>query len=115
MTDLLTRLEAAKEGSRELDKLMWEFVSDIPYHEWTPLPPPPRPAFTTSLDAITRLIERELPGWSWGVFRGLGHFKGYVRNDMHLMPQHAIEGAHSSISALALCIAFVKAKEAKDG
>lgn len=92
LTDLIAKLEAATEGSRELDAALMVAVQEIPAPRyglregfkqecrlgnddlsvdvWTVGPGyeeryaryPAKP-FTTSLDAIVALIERKLPGW----------------------------------------------------
>ena len=74
MSDLITRLEEAAEGSRELDAeisqaLMFPTMLRWGDHHWrrghvggwTTLP-----SFTTSLDAALALAERVLPGSMWG-------------------------------------------------
>lgn len=86
LTALIDRLEAASEGSRELDREMMLLVGDArevdhctfygpeervwcfgEYEHETDLPP--LPYLTSSLDAIVALIERKLPGWFWGIGR----------------------------------------------
>lgn len=102
-TDLLTRLEAAKEGSRELDAEIGQFTGD-PYADAEYYCYPP---YTTSLDAITGLIERELPGWT-----RLSCSDGWA--SIWMRKKGLVESIHAPTEPLALCIAFVKAKEAKD-
>lgn len=53
---LIERLEAAGEGSRELDREVWQVTGG-----WGGVDAPP--SFTTSLDAALALAERVLPGW----------------------------------------------------
>jgi len=83
-----------------------------------------RSKYTSSLDAIVGLIERDLPvdemyeprdnaaGWKFGVERGLFNFiwKAWLR-------RHAEDGhtAAAPTPAIALCIAYVKGKEAEGG
>lgn len=101
MADLLTRLEDAKEGSRELDAEIGQFACAEYYCS---------PPYTASLDAITGLIERELPGVEWDITNVYGMNRAAVGLNFEDGPEYG-EGA---TPALALCIAFVKAKEAKD-
>lgn len=69
--------------------------------------------YTTSLDAIVALIERELPGWWWKATKT-------GRADMELvgsMPFVSV-GVNAKTPALALCAAFLSAlisKEKADG
>ena len=101
MTDLaqlIERLEAASEGSRELDAACIVAAQDIPapryglkegfkqecrlgnddcsVEVWTVgldyeerYARYPATPVTTSIDAIVALIERKLPGWFWGIGR----------------------------------------------
>lgn len=81
LTDLIAKLEAATEGSRDLDAEIavslsgdpeaW-VVNPAPHSIFSPVPGWWRtgndeshkaPDYTTSLDAIVGLIERKLPGW----------------------------------------------------
>jgi hypothetical protein len=68
MTDLIARLEAATEGSRELDAYVARAVGiNVTYsNEITPEPCGDDdcylPNYTTSIDAALALIERKLPG-----------------------------------------------------
>lgn len=68
---LIERLQAAKAGSRELDRaiLKWNRPNLTPlrerYHDgrdWAVIP-----AYTTSLDAAVALVERVRPGHEWTV------------------------------------------------
>lgn len=84
MTDLLTKLQEAGEGSRELDKevakelgavirithmsapryqVLWPIGSE-PFYEIDPDDLPDLPAYTTSIDAALTLMKEVLPGWS---------------------------------------------------
>ncbi len=53
LEELLQKIEAAPEGSPELD------------HEFARAFPSAPPNLTSSIDAAARLIEIELPGWWW--------------------------------------------------
>lgn len=105
-TELIARLEAAEVGSFDLDYVVWFSVDD----EEGPT------NCTTSLDAAIALAERVLPHWyvyrisdernhmscpGWGA--GLGE-----RNGMR------IEYARAKTSALALCIAILRALGAQE-
>lgn len=127
-TDLLTRLEAAKEGSRELDAGIWLFamhgeageIGELKGYDpwddergWTigthGVWEHELPHYTTSLDAITELKKRELPGWKWTVDED-----GLVLmwNRKPYPESRELDVLRGKPPALALCIAFVKAKEA---
>ena len=91
MDDLIARLEAAKEGSRELDIAIFRAITDKPRI---------RPPFSTSLDAALTLVPERCP-WaveSAGVVE-LGTVNGPV------------EG-FAATPALALCIACLRARMA---
>lgn len=92
LQDLLTRVEQAQEGSRELDaeiavalRYGGERYPNKPLGTFSPGHVQADlgrdgwsvgwtvPAFTTSLDAALALIERKLPGWWWEVAHGTAH------------------------------------------
>lgn len=118
MTDLLSRLQAATEGSAELDAEVLRAAGWKPARTrgfggyWRDpvdgvLRSPPNP--TRSLDAIGALIEAR--GWDW--FRGPRMSNGVpmgvdAKNDV------AEWFVHPS-TPIALCIAFVRALEAQEG
>ena len=112
MTDLITRLREAKEGSRELDAAIGRALTgtnarkghwyDL-FGKWTP--DETVPAFTTDLSAAVALAERVLPGWviRLDIFTEDGVTNACVgalwRGDVkHKTP------------ALALCLAILTAK-----
>ena len=71
-TPLITRLEEAAEGSRDLDaRVASVFSHDVESDDgdfwWGPFDEQAErvPDFTTSLDAALALAERVLPGWEW--------------------------------------------------
>jgi len=109
MTDLLARLQAATEGSAELDAAVlraagWSKRDDAPqwndqWGNWRDMKHPSR-----SLDAITELIEARR--WKWESAPSRGHVE-YVDAD----GATAMFGASHPSSPLALCIAFVRALE----
>lgn len=67
--------------------------------------------YTSSLDAVVALVERELPGWDWGcettICGGDNRYSGYVAQKMRIGPE-----AYGKTPALALLLAFLRAKEA---
>lgn len=132
MTDLaqlISRLEAASEGSRELDAAMFRAIGAplpdkfanlnleltwgpdgsayMPVGEMQVRYEPP--AYTTSIDAIVALIERKLPGW-WVQYLGQTT-KGWAAR---IERQGTSLGLFNSTTpALALCIAFLRALQAQ--
>lgn len=122
-TTLITALEAADGPSRELDARIWcaakghEFTfiaSDffnivIESGEGLPVELHSLPAYSSSLDAITALIEREF-GQNWCASRNPAYpAYGSVRGDDDL---HTEDKA--ATPALALCIAFLRALQARE-
>jgi len=109
MTDLIARLEAAAEGSRELDVEIQRHRTGHPDDHWYELNGkwarnecPPR--YTTSLDAALTLVPegwfvRKLAeyedGWTCTLIKG-------ARNE---------NGASAATPALALCIAALRARQ----
>lgn len=126
MTDLeqlIGRLEAASEGSRPLDWLIAEELGDEAFRlkaaAWPPFAPGSKidkgiPAYTTSIDAIVALIERKLPGWSWGVQSYHGDKDGPLGM---LIYSNGVDYAEASGSrptpALALSLALCRALQAQ--
>lgn len=113
MSDLLTRLNSLEGPCREVDAMLHKLAGCSPVGGGL--------QYTSSLDAIVGLIERDLPvdemyeprdnaaGWKFGVERGLFNFIW-----MAWLRRHA-EAGHTAAArtpAIALCIAYVKAKEA---
>lgn len=116
MTDLITRLEEAAEGSRELDLLVWAsygFLGTLGEKMGH---------VTTSIDAALALAERVLPpdpnfspqtpsvGWKISLYRGMiptDQGGGWFAN----VRRHATDGFEgaSESPALALCLAILKA------
>lgn len=142
MTDLaqlIARLEAASEGSRELDGVVailagWFRVQPRFTHNrkggW--IAPEnligadnegrPQldslhgttihrdpPRFTTSLDAIVALIERKLPGWHLQVEK----HPGFCDATLWPSPDAPYWLTHAATMPLALCIAFLRALQAQ--
>lgn len=120
MDELIARLEAATEGSRELDREIaeealgliteWESVGDKPQMSLMVRPLEKAgylelPCFTTSLDAALTLVPE---GKKWSVGTG-PYYEATVGLSYH---------GNCPSSALALCIAALKARahpqEARD-
>lgn len=136
--ELIARLEAASEGSRELDRELMLLVGDArevdhctfygpdervwyfgEYERETDLPP--LPYLTTSLDAIVALIERKLPGWTlarlgqnddktWHAELREGYLTSYDR----VATSSYRPGSRPASPALALCIALLRALRTQD-
>ena len=131
---LIERLEAAGEGSRELDAEIarlsggqaiarfgdWDCREDGT-GIWRPLP-----RYSSSLDAALALAERVLPGdpdfeptgpsvgWKINLYRGMvpAPLGGWIAS----LRRHASDGVEGSSSspALALCIAILKARATQE-
>ena len=126
MTDLLERIEAATEGSRELDK---DIASQVhPGTDWDKrytanvgwghpdfnrvMRANPVPHYTTSIDAALTLVPE---GWGFKADCGLGYGNectvGHVgENKMYDQPDG---WAKAATPALALCAASLRAREAQ--
>jgi len=127
MTDLLTRLEAAEEGSRELDAEIEiavlpaymvtkdaEGFVQINMHGtaltpvWADYNPHSAPHYTTSIDAALTLIP---DGWRyWHYWTGV--YGAAVFPTRGGGPRIKVHDA--ATPALALCIAALKAREVED-
>lgn len=122
---LIKRLETAEQGSWELDaEILRHFGYEIRFvfaDRFLAYPPhgevatPARQSVTTSISAAVALVEKMLPGWEWAVGKDWAFLKedGVDLSTVELDPD-AICGTHNN-SALALCIALLKAIEAKEG
>ncbi|CAN7303833.1 hypothetical protein LJR164_001586 [Phenylobacterium sp. LjRoot164] len=131
--ELIARLEAASEGSRELDALLWIATDPKPLgnikhwvHEWAPgwmlgdvegfiymRDHPtgagwPAPEFTTSLDAIVALIERKFPQAQRDTFTRHGS------NAVRWWHGDGWEMSGAKTMPLALCIALLTALRTQD-
>lgn len=115
MTSLLTRLEQANGGDRELDILIGKIFppkkiqSDGSWFERDDFAR--YPAVTYSVDAALSLAARVLPGWSYEVRKsGFGNGQASVWNPMKA-PNHQppIRCDHAHSPALALVIAIIRA------
>jgi hypothetical protein len=106
MTALITRLEEAGEGSRELDAAIWRWTDG-----WRGVDHPP--AYTTSIDAALTLAERVLPGWGWVLSTGArGGHPAWVQAYPEPVDEDVCRDAVASASLpLALCAAILKATD----
>jgi hypothetical protein len=108
-TDLITKLEEAGEGSRELDKVVW-----IATGGWSGVDAPP--SFTTSLDAALALAERVLDLHCAVVESSpqSDHPNGQKAcASVHLVGGGGSGRIAASTPALALCAAILRASEEK--
>lgn len=121
MTDLISRLREAKEGSRELDAAIGRALTGTSASEdhwydlhgkWTT--DETVPAFTADLSAAVALKERVLPKWEWGIDAGWhGDEPSIVAYVGKAVPDGVIGHdwqAQGPNPALALCIAILRAK-----
>lgn len=109
MTDLIQRLQALTEPSRDVDLDVWEAVNglmagclDIFDHMGGDVP-----TYTSSIDAVIDLIEREMPGKFWAVSATPaddGECIGEVGD------RHEDAAAMHPLPAVALLIAFLSAR-----
>ncbi len=111
LPELIAKLEAATEGSRELDVAIYAFDRPVPAVELEPrhqhnfdLMKAPR--YTTSIDAALTLVPE---GWAYQLnmlFEPNCRQEAIVWTPSNLSP---VSGAHTM--PLALCIAALKARE----
>lgn len=95
---LAARCEAATGPDREVDEAIRE-ATGYPEKPWN---------YTGSIDAITALIERELPGWGFGSVVHDPADKMAVAHVGH--DDHNTYGTSATTEALARCAAFLRAK-----
>jgi len=103
---------------RPLQKGQWYACGDgyVSHPEWVYLDGAPgkSPAerYTASLDAITALVERELPGCGFVVKSRLTTAKTIAR--IFLRRWEAVSSDYATTPALALCAAFCRAMASKE-
>ena len=110
---LAERCEKAMEPDREIDWCIHAAILNWPA-EIKPRQPGDA-EYTASLDAITALIERELPGLGWRI-AGQDEHGGKPYAQIRWPIQNQIwrqEIAHAATPALALCAAFCRAMAEK--
>jgi hypothetical protein len=131
MTDLLTALQSAERGSRELDAKIAVYFGDrgaVSIVENDPRTSifSHQPGwcrndenvsiragdYTTSIDAALALVERVLPGW-WPSVAQVGPGK-WSADIYDPSDTRSLSPTHAPIPPLALVIALVRAKEARD-
>lgn len=144
LSDLIEKVERAEEGSAEIDGRIWCALNGKRFQsackstygdiqvEFTE---PPKRTWrcthidlvqnvSTSLDAITKLISKELPGWWWTTGDCSITSHASIAPDRNgeeaklLFKKEFDEGFHADISqpttpALALCVAFLRAQQAR--
>lgn len=118
LSELIAKLEAATEPSRELDSAIGQTIGMVAYDRSTDVlgypvgDDAPYPAFTTSLDAALTLV----PG---GAFWRVGHdgegpnpadFRADVLNVMPAERRSVTGKGVAGTPALALCIAALRAR-----
>lgn len=106
---LLARVEAATGPDRNIDYRL--FIAFAPKEVFSPWYPTEGHFYTSSLDAVVGLIERELPGYRWGLHRPQELFRGYVSKRSAFRPMPII--ADAATPALALTAAFLRASTEK--
>jgi hypothetical protein len=124
--DLAERCEKAKGLDRETDgdiahaaKQFVDYLPRVPERPWlwAEFVDPDdwecweAPEYTASLDAITALIERELPGYSWRLLKG----QRYITAELWLSGDcdGHLWALDAATPALALCAAFCRAMAEK--
>lgn len=114
MRDLIERLEKADGPDRELDAKLARHLAGDPVDHWFRLfgdwfTDRTIPSYTSSIDAAVALVERVLPGAEWEV-TNTGRRPGAT---VISYERRVREGAYASTPAIAICIALLRAKEAR--
>ena len=102
---LAGRCEKATGPDRDIERCMAAYIPDG-------FQTMPNGGFTESLDVITALIERELPGGSWFVGKGRTRLEeplGGARIFADEAGDNCIGEGEAATPALALCAAFCRA------
>jgi hypothetical protein len=73
------------------------------------------PAYTSSIDDITALIQRELPGWDWQVASKREDRDGCPAHVHGVFDRELLREGCAATPALALCAAFCRAMAEKAG
>ena len=105
---LAERCEKATGPDREVDL---DLVSSVIGKRW-PHTMATVASYTDSLDAITALIERELPGWRWKAGRAEFHCWATIYGGAGEGPVFSAVSVQGC-AALALCAAFCRAMAEK--
>ena len=103
MSDLIAKLEAASEGSRELDTLVCEVKGACP--DGVRFCPGLCPSYTTSLDAALTLVPEGYRYRFWAHHTGVSGASVFPHGGGTLSRAH-----DAPTPALALCIAALKAR-----
>lgn len=132
--DIARRCEEAKAADKSIDGailrgLGWtvspRFVSKLSWVKDDNIIRADESRLTRSIDAITALIERELPGWIWRIYSAVPE----TEISQQLPPQAAMTELHANhepfygqvlvtcaaTEPLAFCAAFCRAMAAKEG
>lgn len=107
---LAERCEKATGPDQDVDWCIHAAIIDWPAR-YKPIQPS-NPEYTASLDAITALIERDLPGWRWKAGRAEFHCWATIYggpDEGSVFSAVSIQGC----AALALCAAFCRAMAEK--
>lgn len=97
LQDLIAELEAADEGSKDLDATIHSVLNG----SWYPYALTVAEPVTTSVDAAVGLCERLLPGWVWEVSSAVGATVSHY--------EYREVDVAASTPALSLTIATLKA------
>lgn len=124
LSDLIAKLEAASEGSRELDEDLHNAIRPT-MEEWTKMAGVDddayfywvfRPRYTTSVDAAISLAGKMLPGRGHGYLPGFfppHPFAGIIGADLGTVDLKTATICGGPTPALALCLAVLKAMESR--
>lgn len=114
LAEIIARLEKATGADQEIDQLIAVFVSIIKNPERKVVAVANCTPYTSSLDAIVGLIERALPGCG-----DIVAFIPYVTDEKRraygavILPDRQRIEANAPTRALALCLAFARALQAR--
>jgi hypothetical protein len=111
MTDLIEKLEAATEGSRELDAAIHRLVVPKPMYAIDGWPGAEALDYTTSIDAALTLVPE---GFAYTIHKEPPNTHSYIRLWNPFKRGHQ-QTAVGSNTALAICIASLKAIKQGEG
>jgi hypothetical protein len=98
LSDLIALVEAAGGPDRDLDRRIRQFFGAVTFDLHN---------YTASIDAVVALIRREMPGDRWMIEGGDDPCAAF-------MPLQCIDMQVAPTEALALLLAFLRAKHAKE-
>ena len=127
LSNLIERVSAATGPDREIDGLVCKLADPTEWQRCRRRAAEPSGApeaavereapfyakyYTSSLDAVVSLVERELPGWDWDV--GFHHAGPFAYANLEpggtLAPAVGIFSGEAKTPAIALLLAFLRAK-----